>query len=118
MKPATSRRAHPRHEVPSMVGAVRVELVLPKAHHNGTLWDVAREGTCVLIHGDPGLHLGQGLELRFRHDVVIEPIVLQAELLWQKLTGVNTFAGFRFVAGPLPEGTFLDDYMRMNWADH
>jgi hypothetical protein len=30
----------------------------------------------------------------------------------------NTFAGFRFLAGPLPEGTFLDAYMRMNWADH
>ena len=37
---------------------------------------------------------------------------------WRDLV-VGTREPFvRFQTSPLPEGTFLDDYMRMNWADH
>ena len=62
MKPATSRRAHPRHEVPSMVGAVRVELVLPQLEAQGLA-----VGQAVELH--PAGKPGQTLRSRLSWDI-------------------------------------------------
>ncbi len=123
-KPERLPRGHKRQTIPFSSGVIVVDLHFAGQgdgegpSYAATLWDITREGCCALVQGHPDQLLGQRCQLTIRDAQSPEVVSLEATLQWCDPQMQNAFCGFWFLPqGGLPDGTFLESYLQVSWAD-